>query len=167
MMPDMINFVDPSLNPGRQIRDVNDRILRGMDIASATVEPAPAGAAEGGDTAMANILASNEDFNTRYGSLKGWQEAIRKIKPIPRRAAQFSLADIVLAAQAKTTGDAVDLLVKSFLTGPIEAEARTTMVEFLDKELGTSDIARAATYLEEPLRLLAHLIMSIPAYQLC
>jgi hypothetical protein len=32
--------------------------------------------------------------------------------------------------------------------------------------LGTSDIAVAETYLEEPLRLVLHLIMSQPEYQL-
>ena len=170
MSPDMINFVDPYLDPGRQIRDVNDRILGGMDIAAATVEPAPAGATEAGaagDKAMANVLANNEAFNTRYASLKGWQEASRRIKPILRAPAQFSLANLVLAAQAKTTADAVDLLLKRFLVAPVDDDARATMIEFLDYQLGTGDLARAATYLEEPLRMLAHLIMSMPDYQLC
>ena len=170
MSPDMINFVDPYLDPGRQIRDVNDRILGGMDIAAATVEPAPAGAAEvgaAGDKAMANVLANNEAFNTRYASLKGWQEASRRIKPILRAPAQFSLANLVLAAQAKTTADAVDLLLKRFLVAPVDDDARATMIEFLDQQLGTGDLTRAATYLEEPLRMLAHLIMSMPEYQLC
>ena len=40
------------------------------------------------------------------------------------------------------------------------------MVTFLDDELGTSDINRARTYLEEPLRMVAHLIMSTPEYQI-
>jgi hypothetical protein len=39
-------------------------------------------------------------------------------------------------------------------------------VAFLDRELGTSDISLAKTYLEEPLRLVLHLIMSQPEYQL-
>ena len=43
---------------------------------------------------------------------------------------------------------------------------RQKLVAFLDHELGTSDIARAQTYLEEPLRLVLHLIMSQPEYQL-
>ena len=41
-----------------------------------------------------------------------------------------------------------------------------TVGAFLDDELGTSDLARARSYLEEPLRLVAHLIMSAPEYQL-
>ena len=40
------------------------------------------------------------------------------------------------------------------------------LVAFLDHELGTSDISAANTYLEEPLRLVLHLIMSQPEYQL-
>ena len=36
----------------------------------------------------------------------------------------------------------------------------------LDEELGTTDISRAATYMEDPLRIVAHLIMSTPEYQL-
>ena len=44
---------------------------------------------------------------------------------------------------------------------------RATLVEFLDRQLGTSDLAQAATYLERPLRLTAHLIMSSPQFQLC
>jgi hypothetical protein len=37
----------------------------------------------------------------------------------------------------------------------------------LEREIGTREIASAETYLERPLRLVAHLIMSSPQYQLC
>jgi len=40
------------------------------------------------------------------------------------------------------------------------------LVSFLDQELGTSDIVRAESYLEDGLRMLVHLIMSQPEYQL-
>jgi hypothetical protein len=40
------------------------------------------------------------------------------------------------------------------------------LVGFLEGELGTASIAAADTYLEEPLRMLIHLIMSQPEYQL-
>ena len=119
-----------------------------------------------GDKAMANVLANHEEFNTRYGSLRGWQEATRKVKPILRAPAQFSLTDIVLAAQAETTADAVDLLLKRFLSVPADAKSRATLIAFLNQQLGTTDLARAKTYLEEPLRSVVHLIMSMPEYQL-
>jgi hypothetical protein len=124
------------------------------------------GGAMAGDKAMANVLANHEEFNTRYGSLKGWQEATRKIKPILRAPAQFSLTEIVLSARAETTADAVDLLLKRFLTVPADGKARATLIAFLDEQLGTSNIVRAQTYLEEPLRSVVHLILSMPEYQL-
>ncbi len=91
---------------------------------------------------------------------------MRKIKPILRAPAQFSVTEIVFAEQAKTTTDAVDVLVRRFLAVPIDDEARAATVAFLDEQLGTSDLARARSYAEEPLRLAAHLIMSAPEYQL-
>jgi len=172
LFPDIINFTDPSFNPGREVKRVNDRILAGMEIAVATIEDGPGegggmGGMEGGEKTMANVIASAEDFNTRYGSLVGWQEAVRRVKPIPRAAAQFDLAAMVLAAGAKISSDAVDHLLARLLRVPVDAEVRQVLIELLERELGTSDLTLAATYLERPLRLVAHLIMSSPQYQLC
>lgn len=172
VLPNMIEFVDPNLLPDPQIREVNRRIRSGMDITAAIREGAP-GEAEsgmakgmaGGGKAMSHLLSDQEEFNTHYASLKGWEEAVRRIKPIPRAPAQFSLTDLVLA-QARTTADAVDLLLQRFLAVPLDGEARAALVAFLDQQLGTSDLARARSYLEEPLRLAVHLIMSTPEYQL-
>src|SRR5262249_40549675 len=97
MFPDQINFTDPNLDPGPQIREVHNRLLAGADIATATTEEAPGGSAAMGERAMANAEAAQEAFNTRLGSLHGWQEAVRKVKPILRAPAQFSLAGIVRA----------------------------------------------------------------------
>jgi hypothetical protein len=116
--------------------------------------------------ATANLLSEHEEFNTHYASLKGWEEAVRRVKPTPRGAAQFSLTTIVLENGARSSGDAVDCLVALFLSVPLDPAARSAAVSFLDGELGTSDLERAKTYMEEPLRLTAHLIMSAPEYQL-
>jgi len=172
LFPDIINFTDPNFNPGREVRRVNDRILAGMEIAVATLEDGPGegggmGGMEGGEKTMANVIASAEDFNTRYGSLVGWQEAVRRVKPIPRAAAQFDLAAMVLAAGAKSTSEAVDHLLVRLLRVPVDAEVRRILIELLEHKLGTNDLTLAATYLESPLRLMAHLIMSSPQYQLC
>jgi uncharacterized protein (DUF1800 family) len=173
LFPDLINFTDPNLNPGREVRRVNDRILAGMEIAVATIEDDPGeggggmGGMEGGEKTMANVIASAEDFNTRYGSLVGWQEAMRRVKPIPRSAAQFDLAAIVLAAGAKTTSDAVDHLLTRLLRVSVDTEVRRVLIELFERELGTSDITLAASYLERPMRLVAHLVMSSPQFQLC
>ena len=40
------------------------------------------------------------------------------------------------------------------------------LTSFVEEELGTSDIAEAQTYMEDALRLLLHLLMSQPEYQL-
>ena len=166
MFPDQINFIDPNLDPGPQIREVNNRILAGADVAAATVEEMPGSKEPMGQKAMANAEAAQEEFNTRLGSLHGWQEAVRKVKPIVRAPALFSLTDIVLAGSARTTADAVDILLVRLLSVPIDADGRATLIAFLDEQLGTSDLGRAHTYLEQPLRLIAHLIMSRPEYQL-
>jgi hypothetical protein len=50
---------------------------------------------------------------------------------------------------------------------PVDTEVRRVLIELFERELGTSDITLAATYLERPLRLMTHLIMSSPQYQLC
>ena len=43
---------------------------------------------------------------------------------------------------------------------------RARLIEFLTKELGTESLERAATYLEDPLRMTVHLLMSTPEYQI-
>jgi uncharacterized protein (DUF1800 family) len=168
MFPDIINFTDPNFNPGAEVKRVNDRILAGYSIGEATVEQdAGGGGMEGGDKTMANIVAGAEDFNTRYGSLVGWQEAVRRIKPIPRAAARFELSDMVMAAGAKTAADAVDHMAQRLLSVPLSPAVRGTLVAFLERQLGTGDLSQASTYMERPLRLTAHLIMSSPEFQLC
>jgi uncharacterized protein (DUF1800 family) len=168
MFPDIINFTDPNFNPGAEVKRVNDRILAGYSVAEATVEQDAGGGMEGGaEKTMANVIAGAEDFNTRYGSLVGWQEAVRRIKPIPRAAAQFDLSGMVTEAGAKTAADAVDHLALRLLSVPVSAAVRETLAAFLERQLGTADLSLAATYLERPLRLTAHLIMSTPEFQLC
>jgi hypothetical protein len=48
---------------------------------------------------------------------------------------------------------------------PSEA-ARQKLIKFLNDELGTTDLSVAKTYMEDSLRLVLHLIMSQPEYQL-
>ena len=47
-----------------------------------------------------------------------------------------------------------------------EAASTDQLAEFLAIELGTNDIRAAHTFLEEPLRTLLHLMLSLPEYQL-
>ncbi len=163
LFPD-INFVPPDrANPSSDIRVVADKIRAGLDISTATM---PDRGSEGG-LAESNMLADrDEDFNTRYGSFRGWQMAIERVKPIPRHAAGIDLSRMVVDARLKSTAEVVDYFIGRFMRVPPSSEKRQMMIQFLDKELGTTDIAAAKTYMEDSLRLLLHLIMSEPEYQL-
>ena len=163
LFPD-INFVPPDrANPSADIRIVADKIRAGLDISTATM---PERGSEGG-LAEANMLADrDEDFNTRYGSFRGWQMAIEKVKPIPRHTAAIELSRMVDDARLRTTTEVVDYFIKRFMRLPPVAERRLALVRFLDRELGTSDVTAAKTFMEDSLRLLLHLIMSEPEYQL-
>ncbi|ARO14867.1 hypothetical protein BVG79_01521 [Ketogulonicigenium robustum] len=157
LFPDMISFSDPQLNPGGEVRRVNANINAGMEITAVTLEDG---------AAPSSTAGLRETFNTRYASLQGWQQAMRRVKPIPRDAAAFSLTAMVLDAGGRTTGAAVDALAARFLRVPLPASVRDALVTLLNDELGTSDLAIAQSYLEQPLRLVAHGIMSAPQYQL-
>jgi len=162
LFPD-INFVPPDrVAASEEVRRVADRIRQGMDITKATIPDTKTG-----EMAESNMSADrDEDFNTRYGSFRGSQLALERVKPIPRDTAQVRLAKMVLAENPKTTTQVVDYLIRRFMRVPPSDDVRHELVAFLDHELGTSDISAASTYLEEPLRLVLHLIMSQPEYQL-
>lgn len=164
LFPD-INFVPPDrLNGSAEIRSVAERIRLGYDITSAT-QPS----AVGGDQIMAesNMLADrDEDFNTRYGSFRGWQMAIERVKPIPRDTAQMNLSAMVKQESLSNTREVVDYFILRFMRVPPDATARQTLIDFLNEDLGTDDIGIAQSYMEDSLRLLLHLVMSQPEYQL-
>ena len=162
LFPD-ISFLPPDrFTGGGEIRRVAERVRQGMDISTATMDDAKTGV-----RAESNLNADrDEDFNTRYGSFRGSQMAVERVKPIPRDTAQIRLAKMVLSADLKNTTQVVDYMVHRFMRVPPSDSTRRKLVAFLDKELGTPDISVARTYMEEPLRLLLHLIMSQPEYQL-
>jgi uncharacterized protein (DUF1800 family) len=158
-----ISFLPPDrYTGGGEIRRVAERIRRGMDISTATNDET-----KDGEKAESNKNADrDEEFNTRYGSFRGSQMAIQRVKPIMRDTAQVDLTKMVMARNPKTTTEAVDYLIRRFMSVPPSDNVRRKLVAFLDKELGTSDIATAQSYLDEPLRLVLHLIMSQPEFQL-
>ncbi len=161
LFPD-INFIPNDRYPTDPlIRGVSRRIALGYDISTATI---PEG--KGGNLSMSNMMADrDEDFNTRYGSYKGWQMALQRVKPIVRDTAPVALWDTVAGAGVTSTREAVDFLAAHLLSVPVMADYRTLLVQILTEELGTEELARAATYAEEPLRRIAHLLMSSPEYQ--
>jgi len=162
LFPD-ISFLPPDRYTGSgEIRRVADRIAQGMDISTATKDEAKTG-----EVAESNKNADrDEDFNTRYGSFRGSQLAIERVKAIPRDTAQVNLSRMVLDAKLENTTQVVDYLIRRFMRVPPGNDARRRLIAFLDKNLGTTDISIAQTYMEQSLRLLLHLIMSQPEYQL-
>jgi hypothetical protein len=114
-----------------------------------------------------NLLADrDEDFNTRLGSMRGWQMALERVEPIPRRTARIELTALVVSAGLRTPREVVDYFNARFFSVPLDEAVSTTLGEFLQDELGTDDIASARSYLEEPLRRLLHVMLSLPDYQL-
>lgn len=164
LFPD-INFIPyDRYNGSSEIRSVAQRIREGLDITAATQ---PSGIGEGEMMAESNMMADrDEDFNTRYGSFRGWQMAIQRVKPISRHTARLDLSQMVVEQDLQSADAVIDYFVERFMRVPVAPETRAMMVNFLEEQLGTDDIARAETYMEDALRMTLHLLMSQPEYQL-
>ena len=163
VFPD-IGFIPPDRYPnyGADIVRVHDRLRLGADITQATTN-----AATSGEVAESNLLADRDEaFNTRYGTYRGWQMAIERVKPIPRHTARLTLAQQVLDANCVTPKDVVKYFEGRFFSIPLEPADRARLAGYLAQQLGTEDIVAATSYLEEPLRHLVHLLLSLPEYQL-
>lgn len=158
----------PIYPSGTEIRAVHQRLRAGEDMASAT-RPADADMAMGMSEdmmAMSNRVDREEAFNTRYGSYRGWQMAIERVKPIPRDLAKLNLTGLVVAAELSTPSAVVDYFVERFFIVGLDDGVRDALAAKLAAELGSADILASRTALEEPLRLLLHLLLSRPEYQL-
>ncbi len=161
LFPD-ISFLPPDrYTGGGEVRRVAERIRQGMDISTATKDEGKMDVAESNKNAD-----RDEDFNTRYGSFRGSQMAIERVKPILRDIPQINLSRMVLDAKLQNTTQIVDYMIHRFMRVPPGDEARQSLIFFLNRDLGTTDVAVAQTYMEESLRLVLHLIMSQPEYQL-
>lgn len=156
-----IDFVANDRVPAQlyQIISVADRLALGQDVTSAT-RP------EGKEvTSMSNQGDRDEDFNTRLASYHAWRKAIEKVQPIPRDPARLDLSTLVRQAGCRTAQDAVDHLLLRFMSVPVDADTRGRITALLQAELGTTDLARADTYMEDALRQVLHVILSLPGYQ--
>ena len=161
LIPDMTGFRDWNFTAGSD--DVLGQRLRdGYDIGAATAVNDPATMSEFDRVA----LERDEKFNTRISGYIGWEQASRKLIPTPRDAARFDLTAMVLTSGAKTTADVVDVLTSRLLRVPASKAMRDALIAFLTGELGTDDVDRAETYMEDPLRMTVHLIMSTAEYQI-
>ena len=164
LYPD-IDFIDKDFySPDPKIIVMHDSIRKGADITSATK------LSNGGNNMMmaeSNMMADrDEDFNTRYGSYRGWQMAVSKVKPIKRDTININFTKMILNSGATNTNEAIDYLLKRFLTVDIDESKKKKLINFLNENLGTSDLQEAKSYLEDPIKMIVHLIMSQPEYQL-
>ena len=158
-----INFIPPDRYPSGdfKIRELSDKLALGMDVSSAT-------RLDGVDLSSTSMQMADrdEEFNTRLASYRGWQMALERVKPIARTTARLDLSRMVLGDGCRTATDAVDALLRRFVVAPVAPATRTRLAEFLERELGTADLAAARSYLDEPLRQTLHLILSLPEYQI-
>ena len=161
LIPDITGFRDWNFTAGTDDL-IGQRLRDGYDIGAATAVNDPSKMT----TFDRVALERDERFNTRISGYIGFEQAARKLIPTPRQAAQFDLTAMVLDSGAKTTAEAVDYLLWRLLRVPEGKAMRDTLVAFLTKELGTEDIDRAKTYMEDALRMTVHLVMSTPEYQI-
>lgn len=163
LYPDIKHIAYDRYSPRKNIRDVSIRLEAGANITEAT-----SGASEKADeVSMANRMADmDQDFNTRYGSYRGWQMAIERVKPIPRHTAGLNLVALVRASEAETLEEVVDHFAWRLLAVPLSEEQRSALVQRLRETTGTNNLNDTWTYLEDPLRDLVFAMMSLPEYQL-
>ena len=159
-----IDFSAPDRTPNGlyQILTVADKLAQGMDVTTATQ---PDGKTMG-DMSMSMQADRDEDFNTRLASYHAWRKAIEKVKPIPRDTAQLNLSQLLRNARCKTTTQAVDHLLMRFVSVPVSDDVKHKLIALISDDLGTTDLNIADSYMEDALRNVLHVILSLPAYQL-
>jgi uncharacterized protein (DUF1800 family) len=162
LFPDVKNFRPPDRALSATDRAVGERLARGMDITDATRESD----ATPNMVAESNMMVDrDEDYNTRYGGYKGFLMAFERTKPIRRREAPIDLTAMVRAAGATTVDAVVDHFARRFLSLSLAETDRAVLITFLRGKLETAAIQPGAT-LEDSLRELLYLVLSLPEYQL-
>jgi len=164
VFPDL-NFVPtdrfPALTP--EVARVQERLRQGQSVSLATK---PTGIS-GTEMAQSNALADRDEaFNTRLGSMRGWQKAVERVKPLPRDFARLNLSQQVLDAGLRDPLAVVLFFEMRFFEVDLTSQVRNALAVLLEQELGTADVAAANSYAEEALRLLLHAMLSRPEYQL-
>ncbi len=155
LFPDMFAFRSPDPLYSDTLVKVGAKIAAGAEITQATVQ---------GESMAMEMAASDEAYNTRYASWHGHSEAMRVVKPTNDDAAHLDV--LALVDGLETSEEVVDSLCQRLLRRPLAEADRLALVQFLDDELAGASLAEAASWIREPLRLLVHLVLSTPEYQL-
>ena len=164
MFPD-IEFIPWDKYPGEiqyRIINVHQKIRDGASITEATKPTSDYSEV----AALSNQTDRNEEFNTRFGSYRGWQMAIERVLPIERDLPQISLTNMIVSEKLNTKEQVVDYLVRRFISVPLDEYTRIILGQLLLKEVGDDDLSQHTNSLEMPLRTLLHAILSLPEYQL-
>ena len=162
LFPDVRSFRPPDRTMSPTDARVGQRLSQGMGITEATKED-EAGAAPMAESNM--MVDRDEDYNTRYGGYKGYLQAFERTKLIPRRPAAINLTAMIQAAGADTPETVVDHLARRFLSVTLAEKDRAVLIEFLRGRLGTTRV-QPGPRLEDALRELLYLVLSMPEYQL-
>jgi uncharacterized protein (DUF1800 family) len=162
LFPDVKGFRPPDRSMSPTDSRVGQRLAQGMGITEATKESD----AESNTMAESNMMVDrDEDYNTRYGGYKGNLLAFERTKLIPRSPAAINLTSMIAAAGAEDVDSVVDHFIRRFLSATVSDKDRALLIDFLRGKLGSSAI-RPGDKLEESLRELLYVVLSMPAYQI-
>ena len=107
-----------------------------------------------------------ETFHLEMGFGLATMKAKARVKPMQKIAADIQLVDMAREAGVSTAEEAVDHFAERLLSIPLGDEFWAEMVAWMYDAVGSSDLDYEAPNAERVLRRLAHLIMSLPEYQL-
>ena len=107
-----------------------------------------------------------ETYNAEMGYGLGVMKAKARVKPVQKIAADIELVNMAREAGVGTVEEAVDHFAQRLLLVPLGDKAWAEMVAWMHDAVGSSRLDYEAANTERVLRRLAHLIMSLPEYQL-
>jgi hypothetical protein len=160
-----IGFIPPDRAPPfiREVTNVQNRLREGLPVSTAT---APTGV-DGGMMAESNKNADrDEDFNTRLGSMRGWQMALERVKPIDRHVSSLDLSGYMQKQSVSSVVDAVNTLERDFFSLRLSKEQRNKLIAYLTSLLGNDRLNYRANNSESALREFFHKMLSLPEYQM-
>ncbi len=73
---------------------------------------------------------------------------------------------MVLTQELATPRAVVDYFITRFFSVPLPDDVRDALAGSFEENLGTADVLASGTNMEEPLRVLLHVMLSRPEYQL-
>ena len=108
----------------------------------------------------------DEDFNTRLGSMRGWQMALERVKPIERHVSPLDLSGYMRNQSVNTVVEAINVLERDFFSLRLGKEQRNKLIAYLTSLLGSNKLNYEANNSESALREFFHKMLSLPEYQM-